>query len=307
MAITVYSDIILPARVVSAIGLSGKVRRHNTRNRSDNGAINVNIDWARSLQQYEFGAVPMDVSWWQQLEGLFEVTDAGAYGFLLEDPKDTDVSTGLLYPVQGGVVGGTIGLGYGVPTYRTYKRYSALGTTRTKDRAVRRPQPTPVLTRAGTPVVLGAGAGEAGINLDTGTVTFVADATRNVTGVTVGASTTIVLATALPAVSIGGRLYLTGLAGANASLLNNLSHPVTNVSGSTYTLGTNTSGTTITTGTGVGYQYPQPTQALAWTGKRYFAVHFANDDLDWSLVRPGLQENSRLFAGPSIVLDEVPE
>jgi len=308
VSITVYANVILPNRVVVA-GLRGKSMRRNTRVQSNNGRQQVNIDWSRSLRQYELGFAPLPLSVWQTLEGLFEVTEGGAYGFLLEDPKDVTVATteGLLYPYVSALVG-AIGLGYGVPVYKLYKRYTSAGSTRTKDRPITRPQTTPALLRGGSPVTIGASAGNAAIDLDTGTVTFVADSSSTVTAVTVGGTTQVTLTAALSGLSIGGRLYLAGLTGSGAGTLNGASHAITNITGgglNVYHLSTDTTGLTITAA-GSGYKYPQASEALTWSGRFYVPVHFASDDIDWELAVAG-PADTRFVAGPSVVLNEIRE
>ncbi len=308
MAITVFADVIVPSSVLAA-GVRGKQVRRNVRTQAQNGQMQINVAWARTLRQYEVGFVPMLVSQWQTLEGLFEVTEGGAYGMLLADPKDTavDPTSGLLYPFTTALTA-TIGLGYGVPTYKMYKRYTAAGTSRTKDRAVTRPQPTPTLKRAGATVTLGASAGNAAVNYTTGTVTFVADSSSAVTAVTVGATTQVTLAAALAGLTVGQRLYLAGLTGTVGTALNGLSHATTAITGAglnVYTLSVVTTALAWTSG-GSGFKYPQASETLTWGGAMYVPVHFASDEVDWELVVGG-PEGSRLLAGPSVTLMEVRE
>jgi hypothetical protein len=310
MAITVYSDVILPHSVVSAAGVRGKQIRINQRTRAPNGNEQINILQSRTLRQYEFGFKPMSVAMWQTLEGMFEVTDAGAYGFLMEDPKDLSASltTGLLYPYTTALVG-TNGLGYGVPTYKMYKRYTSIGSTRTKDRAITRPQAAPTLQRGGAGVTLGASPGNAAVDTTTGTVTFVADSSSTVTAVAVGATTNVTLTAALSGLAVGGRLYLSGLTGTVATTLNGLSFAITAITGgglNVYTLTVVTTGLAWTSG-GSGFKYPQATDTMAWSGRMYVPVHYANDEIDWELSRSGPAESNRLLAGPSVVLSEVRE
>lgn len=308
MSITVYNDVILPASVIAA-GVRGRNIRRNTRTITASGAGQINVDWARTLREYQLGVVPMPVATWQLIEGLHEVTDGGAYGFLMLDPKDSAASAteGLLYPYGTALVG-TNGLGYGIPTYKMHKRYTSVGSTRTKDRAITRPQATPVVKRGGVTVTHGAGAGNIAINYDTGLVTFIADSSSAVTAFTAGATTQITLTAALAGVAIGERLYLDGIVGTSATTLNGLSHAITNISGgglNVYTLSVNTTGLTRTSG-GTGYAYPQSTETLTWAGNFYVPVHFANDDIDWEIVKGGAAP-SRMLAGPSVVLNEIKE
>jgi len=67
---------------------------------------------------------------WQAMEGLHEVTDGGAYGFLALDPKDSRVTyaNGVATLVNAGA-----------HTYQLWKRYQSVGSTRTKDRKITRP------------------------------------------------------------------------------------------------------------------------------------------------------------------------
>lgn len=308
--LTVFDDLVLQARIVLAAGLRGKAVRHNIRTRAPNGQIAVNIVQARTTRQYEFAIVPVDMSVWQMIEGIVEVTEFGAYGFLMEDPKDTavDASAGLLYPYTTALLG-AIGLGYGVPSYKMYKRYTALGSTRTKDRAITRPQATPALLRAGAAVTLGVSAGNAAINYGTGLVTFVADTSQAIASITAGAGTVLNFANGtgmVAAMAVGQRVYITGVTGTAASSLNSKSHVVASKGATSLTLSTGTAGLAVTL-PGTAFKYPQASETLRWSGKYYVPVHIAEDTFDWSLVRPAPNERARLFIGPSMLLEEVPE
>jgi len=308
MSITVYSNVVMPAGVLAA-GVRGKLMRRNTRVMAANGLAQVNVNWSRTLRQFELGFVPMPVATWQTIAGLHDVTEGGAYGFLMQDPADSAVAIteGLLYPYNS-VLLGAIGVGYGVPSYKLYKRYTSAGSVRTKDRAITRPMATPVVKRGGSTVTHGASAGNISINYDSGLVTFVADSSSSVTAFTAGATTQITLTAALSGVAIGERLYLSGIVGTSATTLNGLSHLISNITGGSsnvYHLTVDTTGLTRTSG-GTGYAYPQSTEALTWSGDFYVPVHFANDEIDWELVAAGPAAN-RFLAGPSVVLDEIRE
>lgn len=307
--LTVYNDLILPAKFCLATGLGGRLRRRNIRTQSPSGKLAVAVVQSRTLREYEFGVVPMSAARWSELEGLFEVTDAGAAGFLLEDPKDRSVSTsdGLLYPYTTQLVG-TIGTGYGVPSLKLYKRYSALSGARYKDRAITRPRLGAVLYRAGVPVTLGVSAGNAAINYDTGTATFVADTSQALTSITAGGSTVLNFSSGtgiVAALAVGERVYVSGVSGTAAALLNGLSHSISAKGATSLTISTSTSGLAGTGGTA--YKYPQASEAMVWGGQFYVPVHFQNDDINWSLLRPAPNQEGRLFAGPSVVLSEIPE
>ena len=127
MTITVYADVILPNRIISA-GARGKQVRNNNRTLASNGTQQVNVNWARTLRQYELGVVPLSVADWQTIEGLFEVTEGGAFGFLLQDPKDTKalITEGVATSLTS-------------TTFQLYKKYTSAGSTRTKNRKITRP------------------------------------------------------------------------------------------------------------------------------------------------------------------------
>ena len=127
MTITVYSDVILPTSIISA-GARGKQIRSNSRATASNGAQQINVNWARTLRQYELGVVPLSVADWQTIEGLFEVTEGGAFGFLMLDPKD-----------QKALITEGVATSLTSTTFQLYKTYTSAGSTRTKTRKITRP------------------------------------------------------------------------------------------------------------------------------------------------------------------------
>jgi len=211
MTITVLTGALLPNSIIEAAGLKGKSMRRNDRVSTSSGAQSANIMWTQSLREYEMGFIPMLRRIWQQIEALFEVTQGGAYGFLLQDPKDSSVGSGE------GVVVALSGT-----TFQLYKRYSTPAVTGTTfDRKITRPKTgSLVVTVLGTPTV------PDDIDYETGVITF-----------------------------SGG-----GTAG-----------------------------------------------NIGWTGVFYVPVHFQTDQLDWSMVAPGTDPDSRFLMGPSVVLEEIRE
>ncbi|AMM23161.1 hypothetical protein [Variovorax sp. PAMC 28711] len=304
MSIIVYGDVILPRNVVLA-GVSGRQTRQNDRTVNQGGYASANVVRDVTMQEYTIGIKAMSIAKWQQIEGVWEVTDSGAYGFLIEDPKDSVVTNGALQGYMLAVEFGTPGFGNGGPLYGLRQVKKAASSTRIRARAVTRPKGAPAVKRGGTPVVVGGSAGNIAISAAPVYVTFVPDATRTVTGVTVGATTSINLGTAIPGFVVGGRLWLQGITGADAALLNAKSHQITAIVGSIYTLATNTAGKAINI-SGEGRKYPQPDEALTWTGEFYTPVQFATDAIEWDLMRPG-DFDDRLVSGPSIPLIEVRE
>jgi uncharacterized protein (TIGR02217 family) len=155
MPIIVFSDVLLPNSVIAA-GVRGKNRRLNSRVQTDSGNEAINIVWSQTLREYEIGIIPMRVDQWQAIETLHEITDGGAYGFLMEDPKDNSVTNGIATQVSAGV-------------YQLHKRYTHALSTRTKDRPITRPLAAGfVIKNSGVPLSAGAYT----LNVETGQITI---------------------------------------------------------------------------------------------------------------------------------------
>jgi uncharacterized protein (TIGR02217 family) len=160
MAITVYADVIAPNSLWSAT-VSGKQRRSNNRGIVASGKMQINVGWTRTMRQYSFGTVPLTVSQWQALEALYEVTDAGAFGFLVQDPKDcsADHTTGKVTAT-----------GVGSPSTNTYqlnKTTTSVGSSRTYVRTITRPRAASfILHISGVPTLSYT------LDADTGVVTI---------------------------------------------------------------------------------------------------------------------------------------
>lgn len=306
MSIVVYDDVILDECVFLA-GATGVQTRLNFRSVNQGGYATVNAVRDVTLRQFNFGAKPMSINFWNEVEGCYEVTDAGTFGFLVKDPKDQSLGTmGALQGYMSGVEFGSPRFGNGTALYGIRKGYKAQSSSRIKYRPITRPNGTWSVTRGGTPVTVGAGAGNISFSAGPTFVTFVPDASRFVSSVTVGASTVVTLSSAIPGFVVGGRLWLDTLSGADAALLNNKSHLISNIAGAVYTLSTNTAGKIIAAGSGQGRKFPQPDEALVVTGDFYVPVQFATDNLDWDIVKPG-PFGSRLVQGPDVVLVEIRE
>ena len=125
MPITVYADVILSTAILGA-EITGKNLRFNSRVMTDNGFESVNIVWSQTLHEYTLGVVPMSLSTWQTVETIHEVTEGGAYGFLLLDPHDSSTSDGVCTGVTS-------------TTFQLYKRYLHAASGRFKNRKITRP------------------------------------------------------------------------------------------------------------------------------------------------------------------------
>lgn len=309
MTIEVLTNVVIPQGILTA-GITGELSRQNKRGQNIGGFATVNAYRDVTMRSYQVGTGPMRQEAGEQLVGAFEVTDAGAKGMLYEDPIDSSatVANGSLQGYMLGVEYGSPGLGNGCPTYGFRKMYAVWGGALSRARAFTRLNGSPSLFRGGSPVTIGTLAGNAAISAGPSYVTFVADASRSVTAVTVGTTTQVTLASTIAGFVVGGRLWLQELTGADAALLNNQSHEIAAITGgglNVYTLATNTAGKTITAA-GTGKKYPQPDEALTCAARFYVPVHFRNDTLAWELVVAGPTAKREIVVG-SCYLDEIRE
>lgn len=160
MSITVLSTVIAPNSLWSA-GARGKQMRKNSRVAVQSGEMQINIGWSRTLRQYEIGTVPLTVSQWQALEGLHEVTEGGAYGFLLQDPKDCSATAAM---------GKATLISAPAHTYQLIKQYTSVGSALTKNRVITRPRASGfILYLSGTPSAAYT------LDVDTGIITIPSD------------------------------------------------------------------------------------------------------------------------------------
>lgn len=164
MAIMVLSDVILRSGVLSS-GAHGRSRRANSRMMTEGGFETVNSLWSQALRAYELATVPRSIDQWREIEALHEITAGGAYGFLIEDPKDFKVTSGQ---GKASLVSGS--------TYQLKKRYTFTGSSQYHDRIITRPK------SSGLAVTYNGGAAPAyTLDATTGRITFtggaVADAT----------------------------------------------------------------------------------------------------------------------------------
>ena len=163
MTIVVYPDVIVPSNVIKA-GASGRQTRQNLRTTNQGGFASVNAIRDVTLREFSLGVKPMSLDAWAQIEAMYEVTDAGTFGMLLADPKDSVVtsSQGALIGYMTGVENGVYGFGNGTPLYGLRKLY--VSGSRAKARAITRPNSTPALLRNGSAVTVGVAAGNVSLS-----------------------------------------------------------------------------------------------------------------------------------------------
>lgn len=136
MSLTIFPDIVFRHSVISG-ALRGRQIRKNQRVSTANGIETVNIVWDRTKREWDIATIPLLRSEWQYIESLHEITEGGAYGFLLEDPKDFHSTDTTPYTET---IGKVAALGSG--QYQAFKRYKNVASGRYKDRKITRLNPT---------------------------------------------------------------------------------------------------------------------------------------------------------------------
>lgn len=131
--IPVLADVIAPNHLWSAT-VRGDLIRNNKRAQNAGGFKQIQVRWTKSLRTFEFGTVPLDLDVWRSLEALYEYTDAGGYGFLLQDPADCIIPR---------AIGRVIHYESSDNTYRLVERKTVAGGLYTHDRIVTRPEELP--------------------------------------------------------------------------------------------------------------------------------------------------------------------
>jgi uncharacterized protein (TIGR02217 family) len=264
-----------------------------------------NRNWSEVRHRYEIGQVARPLSEFETIRNAFMVVGGRADGFRFKDWTDYTVTaaTGDPQPLSGSIQVGTAGLGYGVPSYQLRKLYSYSSASYFRD--IRKPVAgTLTVRRDSVTVTAGVGAGNYAVNTTTGIITFVADQSRVISTHTVGADHILDLASAFsPNLAVGGRVYITGVTGTAADLLNDLSHEIVGVTSDVVTIATATTGLTASGGTA--YFYPQPTEVLDFACEFDVPVRFDIDYFDAVVVDRQGSEGELLIALPSVPLIEL--
>lgn len=251
-----------------------------------------NSNWTSARRKWDIGYTRTQAQL-DTLMAFFHAVRGKANGFRFRDPADYAVT------LSDGLIGS--GVGDGTPgAMQLRKRYSSGAST--TDRDIRKPA-TAAIYRGG---VLKTITTHYTIDMTTGLITWVADASSNASAITPGTTTSVVLAANPGTLISGQKLYLSGFTGADAALVNGLAHTINSVSGSgpyTFVLATNTNGKTITVGSGLGRKYPQASEALTWAGEFDCAARFDTDELRAQMLESG--PGARMYSVPSVPIVEI--
>ena len=256
------------------------------------------------VRLYEVRLPPRASASWSDWLKFVESLRGPADGFRLKDWADFSCPNdqGMLYPTLSGFTTGTVGYGYGLATHQLARKYSSWAVA--EPRTIKKPISSGlVIRRGGVVQTAGAGAGQYALSASTGAVTFVADQTRAVSSHTVGSTHTFVLASAFsPNLATGGRLWVAGVTGTSASLLNGLPLEITNVSGPNVSVAVST--TSLNASGGTASFFPQPTETLTWSGEFDVPARFSSDD-QIDVIVHRMAGGDMIMEAPSVQLIEL--
>ena len=264
-----------------------------------------NREWSEGLHSFDFSHNALIEAEHIELRDFFHA-NAGMDGeFRVKDYTDytTSLTDGVLLPIEDSRIAGTTSGPYGTKTYVLAKAYVA--GAKVSFRFLQKPVVgTTTVYRNGSPVTVGAAAGEIALDTTTGIVNFVADQSQNIISHTPGASHVFVVTAAFsPNVAIGQRVYIDGVTGTAGAVLSGFSHVVTNVSTSTITISTSTVGLSVTLD-GTARLFAQTTETLAVVTEFDVPCMFSSDAAELEVIdkRGG---GDLIYAWSGINLEEI--
>lgn len=250
-----------------------------------------NADWSVERRMYDLVHTAKNRGELDELIAFYLTVARGRlHGFRFRDWADYNDTHGDAIGWLGG------GVGTGSPTLQMFKRY--VSGSNAALREITKPYGTIAVTRGGVAVAYGASAGQISIDTTNGEITFVADDSEAITGHTIASSHQFTTAADVSQLGVGDKVYIGGVTGTAATLLNSTAHTISNKSGSgpyTWTISTNTGGSpTLTASGGTIYAYPQADEALLWSGEFDVPVRFDTDELMAMIRGPRLYDLDRI-------------
>ncbi|MCC7546198.1 MAG: DUF2460 domain-containing protein [Burkholderiales bacterium] len=255
------------------------------------GAEQRNQRYSSGLGDWELGDRLVKKEELSYIIGFFRARRGSTVGFRYKDWGDFEVGQ------ADGRLLGTLGQS----TYQLGKRYGSGADY--EGRVIRKPVAgTVTVYRNGTPVSVGAGAGQISLDTTTGQVVFVPDVSRAISAISKASNCQITTAVAHP-FSNGQAVYLAGIGGMvqlNARIVT-----VTVVDATKFTIGIDTSGYGTYTSGGTAARYAQGSEVLTWAGQFDVPVRFASDRLRhrFRAMDPGTGE--RLFDLDTLPIKEL--
>jgi len=248
------------------------------------GWTHANQVWSQCKHSYDVSTAVRLLSDYQMVVEHFNEVRGRANTFPFQDPMDSAVGPerGVALYVSPGV-------------FQLGKRYGAVNPYYRK---ITRPV-GPVPLRNGGAMTPGSGAGQYQIDTSTGLMVIGADQTRTISSHSVGSTHQFTLSSALsPNVSIGGYVFVSGVAGTAASRLNGIPLQVTAVSGAVLSVSVATTGLTASGGTLAVRVAPAE---LSWSGGFRVPVRYGVDRLPGQILNRG---QDYLVQATSIILTE---
>lgn len=247
----------------------------------NSGFESRNKNWASAKGAWKLSHGPHNRADTDALIAFFRAVGGRAHGFRFKDWGDYKVAFG-----EGRFL--PLAVTNGVPLYQMVRRYQQGALL--DDRKITKPvSGTISVQRNGALVPQGVQAGNFNLDPITGIIGFAPDATASVAAITLGAQTVVTLASPLALVA-GQWVYISGAAGADATIFGGQPHQVVSVAGNSCTLATNTSGKAITVASAAVAVYPQPADALVWSGEFDVPARFDTDKMELQVVAPDLYQ-----------------
>ncbi|WP_454737589.1 DUF2460 domain-containing protein [Cupriavidus necator] len=250
------------------------------------------IAWTQSRCNFEVGRRLMSVADTAAIDAFFRVVKGRAYGFRIKDWTDYSVTTAT------GFLAATATPG----VFQLSKGYASGALTET--RSITKPVVGTVqLYRNAAPVSAGGGAGQYALDTTTGLVTFVADASQNMTGNTPGSVTVLHFGSALTGAAVGKYVGVSGVSGSLGTTLNGKLWQITAVGTNQITIAANTTGNTGSGG--AAKLYPQGTDVLTWSGQFDVPVRFDIDEMKKQIVERSGSNGELLVDWGSVPIIEI--
>lgn len=247
--------------------------------------------WTRDRMAYDVAFSTRTEQEAALLKEHFAMARGKLNSFLMKDFTDHEV-----LPGDGNVQRVSAGV------FQLYKRYGSGGQL--YDRKITRPLSAGFAPMRGVnPINPGGGAGQYALNVNNGQMTIQPDQTRSITSHTVGADHVFNLASAFsPNVIAGNEVYVSGVTGTAASLLNGF-HTVKSVAGGAVTIEQATTGLTATGGSM--FRYISASE-IGWSGDFMVLVRYDMDTLAMQAV-DRMNEDSLIISADGIRLVEIKE
>jgi uncharacterized protein (TIGR02217 family) len=245
----------------------------------NSGDESRNQVWSQSRHSYEASHAARQPAQWQPLKAFFHVAKGRANGFRLKDWTDYQVPDAA----GTGIMGTGVGTGYA--TYQLGKLYtSGTGTTTrniVKPRQASSSYAGVNLYRNGILLSYGIAPGQVAFDESTGIVTFVADSTKTITGIT--KANPAVVTAASHGFTNGKIIYIAAVGG--MTQVNSIAFTIGNVTTNTFELtGIDSTNYNTYTSGGTASKLPQVADLLTWTGEFDVPCRFDTDQMKGDII-----------------------